>query len=148
MFQQFLVSYLSEAVEEETIEHLLVHCQQARLLWESILEIFGVSWVVPFSVWLALVGKKHKKVWRAAPLCLFWTIWRERNSVAFENVVFPAHKMKRTFIRDGNKLIFFFYLDGCKMIFWAGGFSLFWLPFLFWPPLQYTLRGLRLYSFL
>ncbi|RVX01837.1 hypothetical protein CK203_019553 [Vitis vinifera] len=31
------------------------------------------------------VGKKRKKVWRAAPLCLFWTIWRERNIKSFEN---------------------------------------------------------------
>ena len=34
--------------EEETVACLLVHCQQARLLWESILEIFGVSWLFPF----------------------------------------------------------------------------------------------------
>ena len=54
---------------EEIVEYLLIHCQQARLLWESIVEIFGVSWVMPFSFWQTLlswqgaqVGKKCKKV--------------------------------------------------------------------------------------
>ena len=96
--------YLREN-KEETIEHLLVHCQHARTLWEIILEIVGIEWVFPFSVRHALlswqgaqVGKKRKKVWRAAPLCLFWTIWRERKRVAFDNEVFSAHRLKRSFI--------------------------------------------------
>ena len=31
------------------------------------------------------VDKKKKKVWKVAPLCLFWSIWREENRRAFEN---------------------------------------------------------------
>ena len=34
--------YLCEN-EKETIDHLLVHCQQARLLWEIILATVGMS---------------------------------------------------------------------------------------------------------
>ena len=30
----------------------------------------------------------------AAPLCLFWTISKERNKIVFENVVFSLHKLK------------------------------------------------------
>ena len=41
--------YLCEE-EEETVEHLLVHCQSARLLWELNLAIVGTSWVFPFTV--------------------------------------------------------------------------------------------------
>ena len=73
--------------EEETLNQLLVHYLQARILWELILAIVGIGWVFPFSVLQVLlawqraqVGKKRKKVWRAAPICLFWTLWHERNS--------------------------------------------------------------------
>ena len=31
------------------------------------------------------VGKKRKKAWKVAPLCIFWSIWREGNRRAFEN---------------------------------------------------------------
>ena len=44
------------------------------------------------------MGKKRKKVWRAAPLCLFWTVWRERNRVAFDIEVFSALRLKGSFI--------------------------------------------------
>ena len=51
----------------------------------------GCSWVMPATVkemlsgWKGtLVGKKRKGVWRASPLCLFWTVWKARKKVAFE----------------------------------------------------------------
>ena len=65
---------------------------------------FGDSWYeLGFSSYRSsdpslLVGKKRKKDWRAAPLCLFWTVWGERNRVTFDNEIFFAYKMKRSFI--------------------------------------------------
>ena len=71
--------YLYE--EEEILNHVLVHCSKARVLWELILAIVGFGWVFPFSVrqmilaWQGTkVGKKHKKVWITALFCLFWTV--------------------------------------------------------------------------
>jgi hypothetical protein len=32
---------------EESIEHLLLHCEVARDLWSCILTLFGVEWVIP-----------------------------------------------------------------------------------------------------
>ena len=68
------------------------------------------------------MGKKCKKVWRAALLCLFWTMWRERNRAAFDNEVFSAYRLKSYFIRNfwpgptcivGTKVFAgFFCLDG------------------------------------
>ena len=96
--------YLCEE-EEETLNHLLVHCSKAKMLWELILAIVGFGWVFPFSVRQVLlawqgtkVGKKHKKVWRAAPLCLLWAVWCERNRVGFDNETFSMYKLKNSFI--------------------------------------------------
>ena len=54
--------------EEETIDHLLIHCKFAKILWDLFLSIVGISWVFPHSVlnnllaWQgATVGKKRKK---------------------------------------------------------------------------------------
>ena len=33
--------------EEETVDHLLVHCPHTRVLWELLLAIVGVKWVFP-----------------------------------------------------------------------------------------------------
>ena len=43
------ICYLSEK-EEETLNHLLVHCPKSKILWELILPIVGIAWVFPFSV--------------------------------------------------------------------------------------------------
>ena len=65
-------------VEEESIDHILIHCTKARVLWELLFAIFGVNWVLPFSVrdtllgWRGFnMGKKRRKVWKAAPFVSF-----------------------------------------------------------------------------
>ena len=72
--------------EEESIDHLFLHCVTAGYLWQLFFSLFGLQRVMHSSVRLMLlsqsgiqVGKKQKKVWLAAPLCLFWIIWCERN---------------------------------------------------------------------
>ena len=67
--------------------------------------LFGVLWVLPLLVkevllgWHRLfVGKKRRKVWKAAPLYLFWTIWKERNRIAFENEEFFIRRLKYSFV--------------------------------------------------
>ena len=91
--------------KEETIDHLLLHCSKSRLLWDLLLAIVGVNWVFPLIVREALlswngsfVGKKHKKAWMVAPLMIFWTIWRERNNIVFDNKVFSTQRMKSSFL--------------------------------------------------
>ena len=93
--------------DEETINHLLVHCRSAKMLWDLLLSIGGINWVFPSSVlqtllaWQGIaVGKKRKKIWTAAPLCLFWTIWRARNKLAFENKITSAQRIKFSFISN------------------------------------------------
>ncbi|RVX21330.1 hypothetical protein CK203_002101 [Vitis vinifera] len=74
--------------EEETINNILVHCPKARVMWDLVFSLFGVTWVLPLTIrdtllgWFAsFVDKKRGKTWQAAPLYLFWTVWKERNNV-------------------------------------------------------------------
>ena len=51
-----------------------------------------IGWKGPFA------RKILKKIWMAAPICIFWTIWREGNRVVFEDVVPSAIRMKNSFV--------------------------------------------------
>ena len=91
--------------DEETINHILIHCPKARVLWNLVFSLFGVNWVLPLTVrdtllgWSAsFVDKKRGKTWRAAPLCLFWTIWKERNRIVFYNEALSIQRLKISFV--------------------------------------------------
>ena len=93
--------------DEENIDHLLIHCKRAQMLWNLLLSIFGISWVFSQSVlhtllaWQgAAVGKKRRRIWLAAPLCLFWTLWRVRNRLSFENEGTNDQKIKANFVTN------------------------------------------------
>ena len=93
--------------EEETIDHLLIHCKFAKMLWDLLLSIVGISWVFPNTIlhtliaWQgAAVGKKRKKIWLAAPLCLFWNLWRARNRLVFENEAPSVQRIKANFVTN------------------------------------------------
>ena len=80
--------------EEETVNHILLHCRVVRVLWEIVFVLFGIQWVFPSTVKEVLiswrdpfVGKKKKKIWKSIPLCIFWTVWKERNRLAFRGGV-------------------------------------------------------------
>ena len=67
--------------------------------------LFGVTWVIPLSArdtllgWHdSFVGKKRRKAWLGAPLCLFWTIWKERNRITFVNEVLSIQRLKNSFV--------------------------------------------------
>ena len=63
---------------EESADHILIHCGKTRELWTLLLSSFGVVWVFPASVRNLLLkwkvkglGKKRRAVWRLASICLF-----------------------------------------------------------------------------
>ena len=75
------------------------------MLWDLFLVITDSNWVFPLTVrqlllaWQSVsVGKKRKRVWLAAPLCIFWMLWKERNRVTFENEAPSAYRMKSVFL--------------------------------------------------
>ncbi|RVW52750.1 putative ribonuclease H protein [Vitis vinifera] len=80
--------------EEENVNHILLHCIVTRALWDIIFGLVDVKWVFPETVKETLtswrgpfVGKKRKKIWKSIPSCIFWTIWKERNRLAFKGGV-------------------------------------------------------------
>ena len=96
-------------------------------------------------------GKKCKKVWRADPLCLFWTVCFERNRVTFDNEAFSTYRLKSSFIcnvwswsniysgdRDRSLLNFLTWM-GYRWIFFFGLVTFLenWPPFL-GVPFLYT----------
>ena len=91
--------------EEEMGIHILLHCLTAHILWQLIFALFGVHWVMHSSVrglllnWGGFpIGRKREKAWKVALLCLFWSIWRERNRRAFENCEYSDHSLKSSFL--------------------------------------------------
>ena len=46
----------------------------------------------------AFVGKIRKKAWQMAPLCIFWSVWKERNLLAFGNEVLSIQRLKHFFV--------------------------------------------------
>ena len=61
-----------------------------KVLWENVLALIGIQWVFPETVKEVLfswrgpsAGKKRKKIWNSIPLCIFLTVWKERNRLAF-----------------------------------------------------------------
>ncbi|KAL6345797.1 hypothetical protein AAG906_017549 [Vitis piasezkii] len=92
-------------VEAETVDHLLLHCVMTRALWNLLFSLFGVEWVLSGTVketllgWHgAFVGKIRKKAWQMAPLCIFWSVWKERNLLAFGNEVLSIQRLKHSFV--------------------------------------------------
>ena len=65
-------------MDEENIEHILIHCFVVWGLRTSILAAMSIAQVPPYLVRDLLAGwrkisvrKEERKIWLAAPLCIF-----------------------------------------------------------------------------
>jgi hypothetical protein len=70
----------------ESIDHLVLHCEVAIEVWIMVLQLFGVTWVMPGTTkeclgsWRGQMGNcTVMQIWRMVPLCVMWCLWRERN---------------------------------------------------------------------
>ena len=91
--------------DEENVNHILLHCIVTRALWDIIFGLIDIKWVLPETIKEALiswrgsfVGKKRKKIWKSIPLCNFWTVWKERNRLAFRGGALNIQKLKNSFV--------------------------------------------------
>jgi hypothetical protein len=71
----------------KSIDHLFLDCEVATEMWNVLLQLFGVAWVMPRGVSELLGGWREQlenrialRIWRITLLCLMWCIWRERNA--------------------------------------------------------------------
>ena len=92
---------------EESADHILIHCGKTRELWTVVLSSFGVVRVFPNSVRNLLLEwkikgleKKRSVVWKMAPICLFWCIWGERNRRVFQEEEKSDTSLKNLFLRS------------------------------------------------
>ena len=37
-------------------------------------------------------------MWKVAPLCIFWVVWKERNRIAFDNEKISMNRLKNSFV--------------------------------------------------
>src|SRR4051812_30560810 len=93
--------------QEETIQHLFINCQLARLLWRSLHVTFNVS--PPHNVdnlfgdWLSGVESNIAAHIRVGVCALIWALWLCRNDVIFNRlniknflqVIFRASRLIR-----------------------------------------------------
>lgn len=78
----------------ETVSDLFLHCTTTRQLWRIFLNLKGISRTMPGKISKALKrelggGKstgKRQKYRRIVPAYIWWTIWKEGNSICFEKV--------------------------------------------------------------
>jgi hypothetical protein len=93
-------------VDGETIDHLFLHCRVARELWDNVLTLFGMDWVMPrwvvdlLACWQGKLGRHQNiEIWKAIPHCLMWCLWRERNARTFEDCERNVLELKLVFFR-------------------------------------------------
>lgn len=46
----------------------------------------------------SFVDKKHKKVWKAVPLHIFWVVWKARNRMAIDNDMLLIQRLRTYFV--------------------------------------------------
>jgi hypothetical protein len=78
-------------INGEYVDHLLLHCEVARVLWNAIFSRFSLSWAMPlrvvdlFTCWWTGGRTRSVVVWKMVPSCLLWCLWREQNDRHFED---------------------------------------------------------------
>ena len=78
-------------MEEESIDHILLHCHKHWLIWSKIIKWWVLVWCCPksfsdmWSQWTSLVhGNFQRKEWLMLFFSVAWFIWLLRNDLIFQ----------------------------------------------------------------
>ena len=77
--------------DNESADHLFLHCPLAQRVWSYVLQKFKVSWVLPQGVnqlieadFMMHRDKKTNLLWSLVIHAVLWSLWKERNLRIFE----------------------------------------------------------------
>ena len=81
------------AKDEETLDHLFLHCPFTRKAWYTLFGIFDLELCLPSKIdrWMIEglnfrgYSPKGNILWKCATRSLLWSIWKERNSRIFDD---------------------------------------------------------------
>ena len=92
--------------DAETIDHLFLHGKVAKEMWDTVFNLFGLTWFMPkrvvdlLSCWQGKMGRhRNIEIWGAIPHCLMWCLWKERNARLFEANDRNVLELKMVFFR-------------------------------------------------
>ncbi|KAL9684871.1 hypothetical protein QQ045_022313 [Rhodiola kirilowii] len=78
--------------EQETTDHMLIHCDWSWRLWASCFSWWGSEWVMPQTVICLLesweaggMTKAYNRYWKTMCYAIIWSIWEERNKRCFQD---------------------------------------------------------------
>ena len=90
----------------ETVNHLLLHCEIAKTIWDEVFKRMDMAWVMPETVldvlacWNSIRGMRQiKAVWKLIPTCIMWCLWQERNERTFEDKERSVEELKLLFFK-------------------------------------------------
>ena len=46
------------------------------------------------------MGKKRRKIWKSIPICIFWTVWKEKNRTTFRKEILHVQRLKLSCVHN------------------------------------------------
>lgn len=91
----------------ESVDHLLVHYEVAKVMWDDFFSRVKLSWVMPcrlvdfLASWRGLYSDSQvAAIWRLVPICMCWCIWRKRNARCFNDQERTMDELKVFFFKS------------------------------------------------